>query len=67
MLFTQHTHKSPLFPASVPPNPFPRVAVNLDWPRFISAEREKKQQALNVKVRKRVSCPERETGMFSGV
>lgn len=59
--------KSPLYPASVPPNPFPRVAVNLDWPRFISAEEEKKQQALNVKVRRSVSHPEREPGMFSGV
>lgn len=66
MLFTQHTQKSPLIPASVSPKPASE-AVILDWPRFIGAEKKKKQQILNVKVRRSVSCPEREPRMFSGV
>ena len=44
--------------------------MRLDWPRFIGGREEKKQQALNVKVRRREARPERGLGsgrVFSGV
>lgn len=58
LLFTQQARKSPLIPASVSPNPAPGAG-NLDWPRLGGAEKKKKQQILNVKVRRSVFCPER--------
>lgn len=57
--------EKPLISASDSPNPA-SGAVILDWPRLIGAGKKKKQQILNVKVRRSVSCPEREPRMFSG-
>lgn len=67
------SHQRPAAKLPYPSSSCPRPAkgtVSLDWPRFIGGGEEKKQQALNVKVRRREARPKRGLGsgrMFSGV
>ena len=67
--FHRRLAAKPPYPSSSCPRPA-KGTVRLDWPRFIGGGEEKKQQALNVKVRRREACPERGLGsgrVFSGV
>lgn len=65
-----HTEKPPYLSISSPQT-LPRVQQILTGPAFLEEKsgekKKKKQQALNVKVRGRVACSEREQRVFAGV